>query len=94
MGAALNMSTSISRERISDEGRRAASHFAASQLTTALQSQNVFKAWEIQAIVEAFTEVLKRDGKLSEEALASALHSHCLPKDLADPLAKVLSRDR
>ncbi|MDH4415013.1 MAG: hypothetical protein QE484_17030 [Rhizobium sp.] len=92
MGAALDMFGQENRGRITDEGRRAASNFAVSQLATALYSQNAFKKWEVQAIVDAYAEVLRKHGSLSEAELVAALHAHSIPKDLAVPLAKVLSR--
>ncbi|MGE6743500.1 hypothetical protein ACQKGC_24810 [Allorhizobium pseudoryzae] len=92
MSTALDMFTTARSERITDEGRKAASHFAASQLASALQAQNVFKPWEIQAIVSAYSYVVRKDGHVTEDALTNALHAQSIPKDLAGPIARALSR--
>jgi hypothetical protein len=95
MGHTLKMS-GIRSERVSEEGRKAARTFLASsvgaELNDALSAGDAFNSWEVKVIVDSVVEVMRRDGKVEGPALTEALRSRDFPKDLAEPLAEVLSR--
>ncbi len=97
MGMAADMRHNIDGARVTEEGRKAASHYKSmlgEQLRRILGAQNAFRDHEIDAIVDSFVCVLQRDGQLTESALADELHSRAIPKDLAKALAHALSYKR
>ena len=97
MNVALKMPYPLEDKKITDEGRKSAHAYAlflGRELRQALSKERVFNNGELDAIEQSFVEVLQQNGSIDEKSLAKALHSRSIPKDLAFPLARALSRDR
>ncbi len=94
MGHALKVSDTIATSAASEGGRRVSSAYinvVAANLRKIFQADDVFKPWEIDAIVDSVVAVLRRDGTISKDKLTAELHSKGMTKDLASSLAAVLS---